>query len=375
MSNNDHAPERPGNAVPLPRPATVLLVAFTVVVVLAVAFAYTVVQETAAPAPPAPAEEEAPAPPPRTTDFAVVNAHDHLYREQDLERYFKAAERTGVVKTLFVASSKFTLMGNKHAPSEGNVENSLEMLRLAKKYPDKIIPFVTLHPDDDDKIGLLEQYRADGAMGLKLYTAHGAFYDRSLLADEMLPVYAWCEANNFPICWHVNLTRYANEFTRVLLKYPKLRIIVPHFGQAYYRPGGKEMQTISKIMDMYPGVYTDTSFGTRKILVAGLESVSAKADVVKAFVEKYQDRILWGTDMVVTGNKEKTVEWQAAVLQACRDLLEKDVYYFSMAAADSPYSARGDANPDGKLRGLNLPDEVLKKIYETNIEDFFALVP
>ena len=212
-------------------------------------------------------------------------------------------------------------------------------------------------------------------MGLKLYTAHGAFYDRPLLAEEMLPVYAWCEATAFPICWHVNLTKYASEFTRVLLKYPRLKVIVPHFGQGYYHPGGKEMRTMGEIMDTYPGVYTDTSFGTRKILVAGLERVSERPEVVRAFVEKYQDRILWGTDMVVTGNKEKTPEWMASVMQACRDMLEQDVYYFSMAAADSDYSARGASNPDGKLRGLNLPEPILRKIYETNIDEFLALTP
>jgi len=348
---------------PLPRRGTVLAIAVALAVVVGAAFAYTMVYTP-------PPERTVPEEP---VAYAVVNAHDHLYREKDLERYFPAAEQTGVVKTLFVASSEFTIMGQGHDPAKGNEWNSREMLRLAKKYPDKIIPFVTLHPDDENKVGLLEAYRDEGAMGLKLYTAHGGFYDRPLLAEEMLPVYAWCEANNFPIVWHVNLTRYASEFTRVMLKYPKLKVIVPHFGQGYYRPGGREMQTLSEIMDHYPGVYTDTSFGTRQILVAGMESVSANPGPVIDFIEKYQDRVLWGTDMVVTGNREKTVEWQAEVLQACRDLLEKDVYYYSKARADSPYAKANSTNTEGKLRGLHLPPHILKKIYETNIEGFFAL--
>ncbi len=357
----------------LPRRTTVAAVSLALFLVVGTAFTYTLLKEPARPetAPMEDGEES----PPRPVEYAVVNGHEHLYREKDLMRYFEAADRTGVVKTLFVASSSFTIMGKGHSPAEGNEVNSREILRLAKKYPEKIIPFVTLHPDDENKVALLERYRADGAMGLKLYTAHGAFYDRSLLAEEMLPVYAWCEAKGFPLCWHVNLGRYAGEFTRVLLKYPKLKIIVPHFGQGYYRPGGREMRILGEIMDMYPGVYTDCSFGTRRILVAGLESVSRNPGVFRAFIEKYQDRIMYGSDMVVTGNREKTPAWQASVLQAYRDMLEKDVYYFPMAASGSPYAAKGSANPDGRLRGLNLPDGILRKIYETNIADFFALEP
>lgn len=303
--------------------------------------------------------------------FAIVNAHDHLYREQDLQKYLDAAAAEGVVKTLFVASSYFTFRGEGNSPAEGNEWSSEEILKVARKHPGKIIPFVTLHPDAPDPVKLLEGYVANGAQGVKLYTGHGNFHDRSLLAQEMLPVYAYCEKTGLPICWHVNLTRYGAEFTKVLLQFPKLKIILPHFGVAFYKPGGKEWKQLEQLMDLYPNLYVDCSFGTRDILVAGLERVSAQPQIFRAFYEKYQDRILWGTDMVVTGNKEKTTPWIRSILRACRDMHEKATYQFWMAASGCQYAARKD-NPYGLLRGLDLPDEILKKLYETNIENFLS---
>ncbi|HOZ48041.1 MAG TPA: amidohydrolase family protein [Candidatus Hydrogenedentes bacterium] len=301
----------------------------------------------------------------------VINAHEHLFMRSHLDKYLSACDRLGVVQTLFVGSPDFTLKGAGHSPKTGNDENNRVILDAAAEFPGKIVPFCTLHPDDEDKVQTLEAYVAEGGKGLKLYTGHGSFWDRPLDAPEMLPVYEYCERTQLPICWHVNLLRYADEFSRVMLKFPRLIVIVPHFGVTFYRPTGSEWAVLQKLLDNYPGLYTDTSFGTRDILVAGLEVVSQYPDVFRAFFEKYQDRIFWGTDMVVTGNKEKTEEWVEAVLRACRDVLEKDTYHFFMAARGSPYAAPGSPNIYGRLRGLALPDSILRKVYHENFERLF----
>jgi len=302
-------------------------------------------------------------------EFNVVNAHDHLYKQSHLDKYFKAAERTGVTRTLFVASSARTILGRTGKKDAMNDENSREILHAAEQYPDKIIPFCTIYPRDPDKLKKVKQYMADGAKGLKLYTGHSSFHERPLDVDDMLPVYAYCEQAGVPIVWHINLRRYGNEFRRVMERFPNLTVIVPHFGQAYWRPE-RELPWIAELIDTYPNLYTDTSLGTREILVGGLGSVSNNRDLFREFCTRYSDRILFGTDMVVTGNKEKTAEWIESVIRACRDMLEKDVYHFFMAARGSKY-ARPDADPYGTLRGLALDDNTLRKIYETNIEKLF----
>jgi len=304
-------------------------------------------------------------------DFKVVNAHDHLYSEKYLPKYFRAAEKTGIVRTLFVASSEYTLKGSPYSPKDGNEENSEIMLDVARKYPGKIIPFCTFHPSDPDKLEKLKRYVAEGAMGLKLYTGHGNFYDRPLDVEDMLPVYAYCEETGLPICWHVNMLRYQDEFVRVMSQFPNMKVIVPHFGVTFFDPRRQPFRNFQSLMDTFPNMYTDTSFGTRKILVTGLEAVSKNTEIFRAFFEKYRDRIFYGTDMVVTGNSEKTPEWVEAVLRACRDVLEKDIYYFYMGARGSPHADPRANNTYGVYRGLALDDAILKKIYETNIEKLF----
>jgi predicted TIM-barrel fold metal-dependent hydrolase len=305
-------------------------------------------------------------------DYRVINGHDHLYKEEHLEKYFLAADKLGVEKSLFVASSEFTIMG-EGSKITGNEENTREILRCAEKYPGKIIPFATVHPDEENKLEKVKNYVASGAKGLKLYTGHGTFYEKPLTDPSMDELYAYCESEGVVLCWHINLLLYREEFTRVLLRYPNLKVIIPHFGVTFYRP--ESLNLIGGIMDQYPNVYTDTSFGTRDILVSGLEIVSAGPAVFRAFYEKYQDRIIFGTDMVVTGNKEKTPEWIASVLQACRDMHEKEEYFFWMAAPGSGYGRQGVNNVYGRLRGLNLPKDILEKVYATNLERILGDAP
>ena len=307
-------------------------------------------------------------------EFAITNAHDHLYMLKHLDKYVKAADRMGIVRTVFVASSEFTFLGTKGDMEKLNDWSTREILTASKQYPGKIVPFATLHPNDPDKVALLKGYVVDGVKGLKLYTGHSNFHDRSLDVPEMDPVYAYCEETGLPMLWHVNMTKYASELFSVLEKYPNLTIIVPHFGVAFWRPEGKTLDDVALMLDTYPNVYVDTSFGTREILVGGLEKVNANLEIFKDFYNKYQDRIVWGTDMVVTGNSEKTEAWVESVIRVCRDLHEKENYTFWMGAQGSGYAyGRGD-NIYGEYRGLNLPQSILKKIYETNMDKVLARV-
>lgn len=300
--------------------------------------------------------------------YNVVNAHDHLYKLEHLPKYLEAARNTGIRRTLFVASSAFTFLGKKGKKEDLNDWSSLEILKAAKQQGPKIIPFCTLYPGDPDKLEKLKSYVAQGVQGLKLYSGHSNFYDRPLDDPGMMEVYAYCEEIGLPICWHVRLPYYKKEFRRVMQAHPKLKVILPHFGVAFYQPSPAGFRELRSLLDTYPNLYVDNSFGTRSILVHGLELVSRHRDFFREFYLTYSGRILFGTDMVVTGNKEKTEEWIEAVIRACRDVLEKDRYHFYMAAKGSPYAYKAANNLYGELRGLALPEDALRKIYETNID-------
>jgi predicted TIM-barrel fold metal-dependent hydrolase len=148
--------------------------------------------------------------------------------------------------------------------------------------------------------------------------------------------------------------------------------MIPHFGVGFFDTKGVILGRLGEILDTYPNVFVDSSFGTREILVSGMERVSMVPGLFRTFYEKYQDRIIWGTDMVVTGNKEKTEDWIASMIRGCRDLHEKADYVFWMGAKGSPNADKNSNNPYGHMRGLALSPEILKKIYETNVEKFLS---
>jgi predicted TIM-barrel fold metal-dependent hydrolase len=255
--------------------------------------------------------------------FKVVNAHEHLMGRKYLPKYFEACEKSGIASTLFVGSSEYTIMGAGHDQAKGNDENNAEIIAASKQYPDKIIAFCTIHPRDPAKLDKIKAAVAAGAKGLKLYTGHSNFYDLPLDDDTMMPVYEYCEQTALPICWHVNCPKFLAEFERVMQRYPRLVVIVPHFGVTFFRPRDAVFRQFDRLMGTYPNLYTDTSFGTRQILISGLEAVSRDPEPFRQFFQKYSDRILFGTDMVITGNKEKSAEWISDVMRATSSIWAK----------------------------------------------------
>ncbi len=300
-------------------------------------------------------------------NLRVINGHEHLYKLEHLKNYMKAADAIGIEKTLIVASSSFTFMGKEGKKEEGYEWSSEEVLKAAAAYPGKIIPVCSIYTGAPDKLEQLKRHVAAGAQGVKLYSGHSQFYDQKLDDPAMSEVYSYCQETELPIIWHVNMDNYGPEFVRVLEAFPKLKVILPHFGVTFFRPKAQGFTDLQGLLDRFPSLSVDISFGTRDILVQGLESVSANTDVFRAFFQKYPSRIVFGSDMVITGNKEKTPEWYEACIRAMRDMLEKDRFHFYLGAKGSTYAYAPANNTYGEFRGLALPEDVLKQVYETNI--------
>ena len=88
---------------------------------------------------------------------------------------------------------------------------------------------------------------------------------------------------------------------------------------------------------------------------------SQNSDSVRAFFLKYQDRILYGTDLGTSPpeNDQEQVDcdFQSRILSYhWRYFTESDSIYYDSPMISFPV----------KTRGLNLPDSVLKKIYHDN---------
>ena len=303
----------------------------------------------------------------------IYNGHEHLKSTADLERYLPAARANGVIATVFVASSEFTLMGKGEKGEPSMSTNFDELLAAAAKYPTEVIPFFTVDPRDRDKLERAKRHLAAGGKGVKLYSGHSSFYDLPLDDSSMDPLYTWLEETGLPIVWHVNLTKFGTELEHVLDRHPKLNLLIPHYGVYFWKPtkeGG--IPALKELLRKHPNVFIDTSLGTREILLDGMAVMESERALFQSLFTEFPDRIIYGTDSVVTGNPEKTTTWFAKVLEVTRDQLERDVFTTTLAAAYSKYWKKG-RDADGRYQGLALPKAVLDQVYATNTKRWLRL--
>jgi predicted TIM-barrel fold metal-dependent hydrolase len=130
----------------------------------------------------------------------------------------------------------------------------------------------------------------------------------------------------------------------LLQKHPAMKVIGAHLGSLEY-----DVDELAKRLDRYPSFCADMSARICHFQVQ-------ERDKVRAFLEKYQDRILYATDSVFT---DEQTSWSSAK-QRLHETWRRDWRYLS--TADEMTS--NDVN--GSFRGLALPRSILEKIYYTN---------
>jgi len=304
-------------------------------------------------------------------NFHIINAHEHVQREENLSTLRKAMEDCQVAKMVMLGTSDFTFYLDPDYGFTGYDENNSTIVKISRENPDEFAALVTMDPRDENKLKKLKKYIEDGAAGVKLYNGHGNFYDLffNMPLDEpsMMEVYKYCEKENIPILHHVNTGRFLKEMEHICQEFPNLVQIIPHFMLS-----SSNLSRLTRLMDTYPELYTDISFGHPDFLVAGFMRISNNNVAFREFMNKYQDRINFGTDLVVTTYKAKTRAYIDDVHLAYMDLLEKDEF----TLPDSIYNmmtseARKKVDKDRVYNGLNLNDDILKKIYHGNAQKLF----
>jgi len=119
----------------------------------------------------------------------------------------------------------------------------------------------------------------------------------------------------------------------VFKKHPKTRFINAHLG--WY---GSDLEKLSELMDAYPNMYTEIG--------AVIAELGRQPRAAKAFITKYQNRVLFGKD-----------SWVPEEYETYFRVLETEDEYF-------PYHKRYHAF--WRMYGIGLSDEILKKIYYKN---------
>ncbi len=282
----------------------------------------------------------------------IINTHEHMRSINDVPKYLEAMKAIGVKKTVLLGSSATTLLPGR-LDFSGWEENNLEILKIVKAYPGRFVAYPTIDVQDPQKLEKLQKFISLGGQGLKLYSGHVILHKMRLDDESMMPVYAYCEKEQIPVLFHANVGYYQEEFENILKRFPRIKMICPHLCLSSIKA-----ERLEYLMDTYPHLYTDLSFGYMDLLTPALKRFSRDPEKFRRLITKYQDRIFFGTDMIVSDETEKTVEWLTQVARVYRDVLEKKEYQFF-------------ALPDQTLRGLALSPEILEKIYRSNFERFF----
>jgi uncharacterized protein len=132
-----------------------------------------------------------------------------------------------------------------------------------------------------------------------------------------------------PIKWETVIAQQHNIFR----KHPKTKFINAHLG--WY---GNDLKKLGQLMDEFPNMYTEIG--------AVISDLGRQPRAAKAFLTKYQDRVLFGKDA-----------WVPEEYETYFRVLETEDEYF-------PYHKRYHAF--WKMYGLGLSDDILKKIYYKN---------
>ncbi len=141
----------------------------------------------------------------------------------------------------------------------------------------------------------------------------------------------------------------------VLAKHPRLRMIGAHLGSLEY-----DVDEVATRLDRYPNFAVDISARLSDLAIQD----SAK---VRDFFIGYQERILFGTDVVL---RQPTAERADARHKRLSDL--RQVYQMHRAYLEQggPVQVRGYATT-----GLALPAPVLDRIYSQNSCDWYPRLP
>ncbi len=308
----------------------------------------------------------------RRAAFKIINAHEHVQSFSNIPLLLKVMEDCQIDKMILLGTSKYTFFLNpKYGFSEYD-KNNEEIINISKKYPDKFIALGTIDPRDEDKLEKLKKFIAAGAKGVKLYNGHGYFYDHyfNLPLDdpEMMEVYEYCEAEGIPILYHINSGRFLDQMERILQAFPDLVIVAPHFILT-----SSNLTLLSRLLDTYPNLYTDISFGHPDFQVAGFKRISYNAVAFREFMQKYRERINFGTDIVITSYRAKSRSYIDDVILSYFDMLEKEEFTLPDSICKMmSKKAREQTDSKTVYRGLNLDDETLRMIYYDNAERIFG---
>jgi len=331
--------------------------------------------------------------------YPVIDIHTHLS--------FAAKSANGVgigeeMKYLATAEGVLPLMDRKNirvmVNLTGGVGKGLEetVRKFQQPHPDRFVIFTEPWWERTNEPGY-GQFQADeiirahkaGARGLKVLKTLGLYLREDVSKGPLVkiddprfdPMWEACGSLGIPVAIHVSdpeafflpIDRFNERFeelnnhpdwsfydhdfpsnaellearNRVLARHPKTQFIVLHVGN-----DAENLPYVGECMDRFANMHVE--------LGARIGELGRQPRMSGKFFEKYQDRILFGTDAVPHGTDTPQQIFNEQLYEIYYRFLETEDEYFDYAPAPVP--------PQGRWRiyGLGLPDGILKKVYFDN---------
>lgn len=288
------------------------------------------------------------------------------------------------------------------------IEEQLRVATLIKQqYPEKLAFFGTFSIDDfgeagftENAIAYIDKCMKSGASGIKIWKNMGMVLKdsagRYVMVDDpgFDSIFNYLEANHILVighigeprnCWlpekemtvdndrryylehpeyymymHPEAPSYEDQIgarDNLLKKHPDLSFIGAHLASIEW-----SVDELAKRLDRFPKMTVDLAGRIGNVQHQSL----ADREKVRNFMIDYQDRILYATDNIVT---EKDTNYVLKMSELQGIWMDHWIYLATDSSMVVP-------NLGGqKVKGLQLPREVIDKIYHKNAERFFSNTP
>jgi predicted TIM-barrel fold metal-dependent hydrolase len=235
----------------------------------------------------------------------------------------------------------------------------------------------------------IDQAHRDGACGLKILKTLGLYLRENITSGILVtiddprfdPMWEACGQLNIPVAIHVSdpiafftpTDRFNERYeelnnhpdwsfcggdfpsnaellaarNRIMARHAKTQFVVLHVGNF-----AEDLQNVSENLDRFPNMHVD--------IAARIGELGRQPRTARNFFDRYQDRILFGTDATPHGDEYPQQVFNDKLYEIYFRFLETDDEYFDYAPARVP--------PQGRWRiyGINLPEPILKKVYFDN---------
>lgn len=242
----------------------------------------------------------------------------------------------------------------------------------------------------------LVRAKRDGARGLKVLKTLGLYLRERVTSGRLIsvddrrfdPMWEACAALQLPVAIHISdpeafflpIDRFNERYeelnnhpdwsfhggdfpsnaqllearNRVFARHPGTQFVALHVGH-----DAENLASVSECMDKFPNMHVE--------LGARIGELGRQPRTARRFFERYQDRILFGTDATPHGDEYPQQLFGNALYEIYYRFLETEDEYFDYAPAAVP--------PQGRWRiyGLGLPEGILRKVYHDNAARLLGL--